>query len=196
MKSKLKVTLIAAVSDDGFISVGSGMPWDLPEDKEHFRQSTAGKWLLVGRKTFEEMKGWFRDDQHVLVLSKRRTYRPSVGIRVASVNAAVKEARRAGTQELMVIGGGATYAWAMPHASNLDVTRVHVRLGIGVPFPLMGTSKWRLVGRRPHPADDQHAYAFTFTKWEKIGPERFGGVNFPLHGRTPEPINSTSRALP
>jgi hypothetical protein len=74
----LCITLIAVLSEDGFISSGTGVPWDLPADKAHFRAYTAGKWLLLGRKTYEEMLGWFRDHTP-LVLTRQEDYTPPVG---------------------------------------------------------------------------------------------------------------------
>ena len=38
----MKVTLLAAVSADGFISTGKGVPWHLPADKAHFRAKANG----------------------------------------------------------------------------------------------------------------------------------------------------------
>jgi len=65
-----RTIIIAAVSADGFISRGTGVPWDLPEDRQHFRRLTQGQWLFLGRRTFEEMLGWFKD-HHPVVLTRR-----------------------------------------------------------------------------------------------------------------------------
>ena len=59
MSQQLKVTAIAAMTRDRVIGTGQGIPWNLPEDHAHFRAYTAGKTLLIGRTTFQEMLGWF-----------------------------------------------------------------------------------------------------------------------------------------
>lgn len=156
------VSLIAAVSRDGFISRGRGVPWDLPADRRHFRAHTAGKWLLVGRITYEEMRGWFRGHTPV-VLTHDRGYLPPGGHAVASAEDAVRLARDAGQAELMVIGGGQVFAAAMPMGHRLLITWVDDELGAGVRFPGIDSSQWELiaddipVGR----GDDEPGYRFT-----------------------------------
>ena len=162
--SAFQVTMIAAVSDDGYISSGTGVPWNLPADRAHFRSRTAGRWLLVGRRTHDEMTGWFHD-HHPLVLSSDPGFRPHAGHRVATVAEALEQASASGADELVVIGGGQVYALAMPWATRLDITRVHTRLGGGVPFPPIDGSRWTQVTETSHPADHSHALAFTFTEW-------------------------------
>ena len=165
----MKVTLLAAVSADGFISTGKGVPWHLPADKAHFRARAQGQWLLVGRRTYEEMTGWFHHHRP-LVLSSDPTFQPAPGHqRVASVAEALETARQAGAQELVVIGGGQVYALAMPHATHLDLTLVQDTLGQGVPFPKINANEWKQVANHPHSADAEHERPFSFTEWERLG---------------------------
>jgi dihydrofolate reductase len=158
------VTLIAAVSEDGFISKGAGVPWDLPEDKAHFRRYTAGKWLLLGRRTFEEMQGWF-SDHTPLVMTRDAAFKPAMGKRVSSVEEAVALAEQGGQNELVVCGGGQIYAEAMRHAQRLVITRVADRLGAGVAFPKIEPREWRLVKSNPHSG----APTFAFEEYERRG---------------------------
>jgi len=138
-----RVILIAAVSADGFISRGKGVPWDLPADREHFRRLTAGKWLLLGRRTFDEMVGWFRDHQP-LVLTGRPLPAPWSAAGVKSVEEAVMRVNAAGVEELWVCGGGSVYAAALPWATEVILTRVHQDLGSGVAFPALEQAVWRV----------------------------------------------------
>lgn len=136
------VTLIAAVSQDGFISRGRGVPWDSPADRAHFRAFTKDKWLLLGRTTFEEMRGWFAGHMP-LVLSRDPGFRPDPpGRRIESVEEGIDLAAAAGAEELVVCGGGGAYAAAMPFARRLVITRVAERLERGVPFPAIDPDIW------------------------------------------------------
>jgi dihydrofolate reductase len=148
--SGVVVTLIALVSQDGFISRGAGVPFQLPEDKQHFRNYTSGKWLLLGRRTYEEMIGWFRDHTP-LVLNRDPSFQPAIGRRVASVEEAINLAKEEGQPELVVCGGGETYASAIAHAEKLVITRVESSLGDGVVFPSFEQdASWQLESRRTH----------------------------------------------
>ena len=158
------LTLIAAISADGFISRGQGVPWTLPADVAHFRAYTAGKWLLLGRRTYEEMLGWFRDHKP-LVLSRDQDLVPAVGKRVGSVEEALQQTA---TDELVVCGGAQAYSLAMPLADRLVLTQVQTQLGDGIPFPAIDWSDWTEVRRKPHAADAQHAHAFEIITWERL----------------------------
>ena len=153
------ITLIAAVSADGFISRGSGVPWHLPADIAHFRHATAGKWLLLGRRTYDEMRGWFDDSHTPLVL----THAPELkgpGRAVSSVAEAL--ALAASQTELMVCGGGQIYAAMMPHATCLWITRVQTQLSGGVAFPVVDSDVWEVVSTQPRSADREHEFAMEF----------------------------------
>lgn len=157
------LTLIAAVSEDGFISRGQGVPWNLPADVAHFRAYTSGKWLLLGRRTYEEMRGWFRDHTP-LMLSRDESFVPEMGQRIGSVEEAM---RLTNADELVVCGGAQAYALALPVADRLVLTQVGTQLGEGIPFPAIDWSEWTEVSREAHAADAQHAHAFQIVTWER-----------------------------
>ena len=148
--AKPVVTLIAIVSEDGFISTGKGVPWNLPEDRSHYRRCTAGKWLLLGRTTYEEkLGGWFRDHTP-LVLARDPSFKPPIGRRVATAIEAIDLAEKAEQKELVVCGGSAAFEMAMPHADRLILTRVAERLGSGVAFPEIDPRQWKITRAEPH----------------------------------------------
>jgi dihydrofolate reductase len=164
VSTRPRLTLIAAVSEDGFISRGQGVPWDLPRDRVHFRAATAGKWLLIGRRTYTEMLGWFRDHTP-LVLTRDPAFIPPIGKAVQSVPQALDLAAEAGVEEIFVCGGSAAYDLAFPHADRFLVTHVGTRLGAGVPFPKIETPPWRLVSSVEYAADAENAHAMRFVEY-------------------------------
>lgn len=167
MTQRPRVTLIAVVSADGFISAGRGVPWDLPRDKAHFRAATRGRWLLAGRITYEEMLGWFRPDQHPLVLTRDETFTVPVGKPVSTLEEALQQAQAGGAAELVVLGGGGAFAAAMPWADRLIITHVDSHLGRGVPFPAISPAEWEEVVREEHAADAENTIAMVFSTYER-----------------------------
>lgn len=163
-----RLTLIAAVSADGLISRGQGVPWDLPADKAHFREQTQDKWLLLGRRTFEEMRGWLKPGHWPLVLTRQAGLRVPGGRPVRSVTEAVHLATEAHEPEFMCCGGAEVYAAAMPHAQRLIITHVHQILGGGLPFPVISPREWEPVMRRVHPADEEHAQSFEIVTYHHV----------------------------
>ena len=167
MSARPLLTLIAAVSSDGFISTGKGVPWDLPRDKEHFRRTTRGQWLLLGRRTYEEMLGWF-EDRHPLVLTRNPSFIPTLGETVTTVEEALQVAAARGARELFVCGGGDAYAAAMPSADRLILTRVDSTLGAGVPFPPIPPVEWLPTSHEAFPVGPANVHAISFDTYERL----------------------------
>ena len=161
------MTLVAVVSADGFISKGQGVPWNLPRDKEHFRRATQGKWLLLGRRTYEEMIGWF-GDRHPLVLTRNAAFAPPVGEKVATVEEALRVAGAGGARELFNLGGGDVFALAMPYADRLILTHVDENLGGGVPFPGVKPEEWRISSQQTFPADAANPLGMRFVTYDRL----------------------------
>ena len=166
MNPRPTLTLVAIVSTDGFISTGKGVPWDLPRDKEHFRRVTSGQWVLVGRRTYEEMIGWF-GDRRPLVLTRDRNLSPVIGQAVASVEEALEITAEAGSKELCVLGGSGPFDATMPVADRLILTHVDAILGSGVPFPAVLRDNWQVVSRQESPPDPENPLRMVFATYER-----------------------------
>jgi dihydrofolate reductase len=167
VNSRPILTLIAALSADGFISRGQGVPWNLPRDKARFRRATDDQWLLIGRRTFEEMHGWFRNHRP-LVLTTRKDFAQPMGKAVFSVEEALEVASKQGAREMFVCGGGGAYEAAMPLADRLILTHVDTVLDGGVPFPAFQVSDWHQSSQQAFPADDENPHALAFATYERI----------------------------
>ncbi|MEO0416030.1 MAG: dihydrofolate reductase [Verrucomicrobiota bacterium] len=155
----MKVTLISAVARGNVIGTGNGgIPWSMPRDVEHFRSYTAGKALLLGRVTYQEMLGWF-SDHFPIVLSRSSALQVERGALVGSVPAAIELASPRG--ELVVCGGGEIYAAAMPYATDVILTQIDADIAGSVYFPEMEPKEWASVSSEAFPADDSHAHAMT-----------------------------------
>lgn len=143
------VTLIAALAEDRVLgSASGGIPWDLRRDRDHFRDVTEGRWLVVGRRTYEEMEGWF-GERTAIVLTRNQVFRTRrVSDRIANSSAAALDlARRNGVEELFVCGGAEVYGAMLPHADRLVLTRIALQPGVEDPvrFPdFEAAGEWRL----------------------------------------------------
>lgn len=155
------VSMIAAMTPDRAIGGSDGgIPWNLPRDRTHFRRYTAGKWMLVGRRTYEEMAGWF-GDRTALVLTKRKEFQPEAGHRVVgSIAEGIEFARANGCGELVVSGGASVYEAALPFADRLILTTIETKIAGGAFFPeCRDPAEWRLVHRETWPRDEENSHA-------------------------------------
>ena len=163
----MKISIIAALDENRLIGTGSGIPWELPRDRQHFRDSAAGMAMLLGRRTFEEMHGWFTD-QRPIVLTRQADYRTDPGVCVVgSIEAALDEARGRGESELLVAGGADVYALALPFADQLILTEVESAFRGGAYFPEFSMVEWQEVSRERFVADAEHAQAMSFVTYRR-----------------------------
>ena len=65
----MKLIIIAAVSVDGVIGIGDNIPWRIPEDFKHFRETTMGNMLLVGATTFKTLPPKAHEGREFIILN-------------------------------------------------------------------------------------------------------------------------------
>ena len=104
--------MIAAIGRNGVIGTGNAMPWRLPSDFAHFKRTTLGKPLVMGRKTFESI-GRPLPGRANIVVSRQPGYRPEGVVVIGSLDEALAHARAVAevdhAGEVMIGGGGEIY---------------------------------------------------------------------------------------
>jgi dihydrofolate reductase len=162
MKDDLQPTLISlivAMAQNGVIGRGNALPWRLPEDLKRFKQSTLGKPILMGRKTFESI-GRPLPGRANLVLTRDRDWHAGGVIPVHSVEEALRQTRTC--DELVAIGGAEIYRLLLPLARRIYLTHVHADISGDTYFPAFDPAQWDDVELHTQPADERHAYPLTF----------------------------------
>jgi dihydrofolate reductase len=161
----LKVSVIAALADNGVIGRGGALPWHLPDDLRRFKSLTMGRPILMGRRTFESI-GKALPGRRNLVLTRGGATLPPGVERVGSMAAAIEMCVAAA--ELCVIGGAEVYRQALPLATHLELTRVHAAIAGDVRFPDFDATQWRELARAERRADERHLWPLTYLTLERI----------------------------
>ena len=100
---------------------GGRLPWDYPEDREHFRRTTSGHVVLMGRRTWEEVGAPLPERTNIVV---SRSFTPPPGVHaVPDLESALRLAFEL-DPEPFVIGGAVLLEAAMPHVGRVHLTRV------------------------------------------------------------------------
>jgi dihydrofolate reductase len=163
----MRIALIAAAAENDVIGRDNDLPWHLPDEFRHFKQTTAGHHVIMGRRTWES-RGKPLPGRTNIVVSSQRDYVAPGALVVSSLAEALRAAEHAGEDEAFVIGGTRLYAEALAIADRLVLTRVHAVVEGDTVFPSFDETQWREVERREHPADDRHAHAFTIFTLERV----------------------------
>ena len=141
------IALIAAVAANRAIGRGQQLLWRLPEDLRHFRQTTRGKPVIMGRKTWESLPPVFRPlpGRRNIVVSRDPAYQPAGAMLAGSVDEAIRLAGDA--DEVFVIGGEELYRQTLPLASRLYLTEIAAESPADAFFPELSPGEWREVSR-------------------------------------------------
>lgn len=156
------LALIAAVARNGVIGRGNAMPWHLPEDMTHFRKTTHGHAVVMGRRTWESLAPKFRPlpGRRNLVLSRQAGWQAEGAETVPSLDAAL--ARLHDQPRVFVMGGAAVYAAALPLADELWLTEIDADFDGDVRFPPFDRGAFAEVSREPRRAAAPNDFAFAF----------------------------------
>ncbi|HEY9384099.1 MAG TPA: dihydrofolate reductase [Gemmatimonadales bacterium] len=159
------VSLVLAMAENRVIGRAGGLPWHLPKDLQYFKKLTVDHTVIMGRKTFEEIKQPLANRRNV-VISRQPSFQP----RGVTVVPSLEEALALGAteSEVFVIGGGEIFRLALPRADRLYLTLVHAKVEGDTYFPSFDLATWALEEEEHHPADEKHAYAFTFRRYRRI----------------------------
>ena len=116
--------LIFARARNGVIGRDNTLPWHLPEDLAHFKQTTLGQPVIMGRKTWESLPPKFRPlpGRPNIVVTRQSDWQAD-GARVAH-SLAQAVALCPSDTPAWVIGGAEVYAQAMPLADTAVVTEI------------------------------------------------------------------------
>lgn len=151
------LSLIAAMANHRIIGRDNTLPWHLPEDLKHFKATTLGKPVIMGRKTWESL-GRPLPGRRNIVVSRNPGYVAEGGELVSSLEAAI--AATADIEEVFVIGGADLYRQALPLAQRLYLTEIAGDYAGDACFPEFPASEWREAEREAHVSSQGLPYAF------------------------------------
>jgi dihydrofolate reductase len=141
----VNVGLIWAQTPDGVIGAGNAIPWRLPEDVAHFKATTLGHPVVMGRKTWESLSPRFRPlaGRRNIVISRDPQWVAEGAERAGSITEALEFAATSlpeHSRTAWVIGGGEIYRAALAHATMLSVTDVDAPVEGDVYAPVVDAS--------------------------------------------------------
>lgn len=152
-ESRPEISLVAAVAENGVIGLDGGMPWHYPADLQHFKETTMGHPVVMGRRTYESIErrldGPLPGRTNV-VLSRRETLElPDGAVHARDVDEALRLATAAleeGRDTVYVVGGATVYEAFVDEADELVITEVSESPEGDTRFPDIGDG-WRETAR-------------------------------------------------
>jgi dihydrofolate reductase len=162
-----RLSLIAAVAQGSCIGVGNQLPWHLPEDMAHFRQTTRGHAVIMGRKTWDSLPPRFRPlpGRRNVVLTRQSGWAAPGAEVAASLEAAL--ALLSDSAQVFVIGGAQIYAQALPWADELVLTEIHQAVAGDAYFPPWSAAEFVETARTRQRATAPNDFEFSFVTYQR-----------------------------
>ena len=159
----MELKLIYARSRNGVIGRDGQLPWHLPADLAHFKQTTLGQAVVMGRKTWDSLPERFRPlpGRTNIVITRHTDWHAPGALVAHSLEQAMSLCPAPGP--LWVIGGADIYAQALPLASTVVVTEIDVEVQGDAHAPKLGT-EWKEMSRLLQQNEDGLSYSFVTYK--------------------------------
>lgn len=171
--SSVKLCLIVARARNGAIGKDGELPWRLSDDLIHFKTTTRGCPIIMGRKTWESLPRRPLPGRDNIVLSRDGQYSAPDARVFTSMPAAIATgralARAKDKQELFVVGGSAVYAAALPFADRLYVTEVDTDIQGDAFFPEFDAALFEETSHRRVEANEKNQFDFTIRTLDRLG---------------------------
>ena len=152
-----RIYLVAAVASNGIIGANGALPWRLPEDLQHFKRVTMGHPVIMGRKTWEPLKGPLPGRDNIVVTRTAGYETPGAAV-ASSLEAAL--ALCLGEPVAFVIGGSSLFAESLPLAAGLVMTEIYRDFEGDTWFPQYDRSRWKESQRERHVTADGMKFDF------------------------------------
>ncbi len=156
---------IVAYAENRVIGKDNDLIWHLPDDLKHFKRHTAGKTIIMGRKTWDSLGGRPLPNRRHIVITRSTDFTADGAEVVNSLEAAIDLAQH--EEEVFIVGGAQIYTLSLPLIDVLEITEVHAEFEGDAFFPVFEEADFELTSQEHHPADEKHQYSFTFKTWKR-----------------------------
>jgi dihydrofolate reductase len=161
----MRRSIIAAMGSNRVIGLEGSLPWGrLPSDLRRFKRLTMAHTMIMGRKTYDSIRGGPLPGRRTIVITRQEGWRPpAAGVQVAhSLDEALRIAERIEDDEVFIAGGGEIFQDALPVTDRIYLTRIDSAFPGDAFFPELDAKDWRTVEQEHHDASDENPYPLTF----------------------------------
>jgi dihydrofolate reductase len=164
--------LIVARAANGVIGLNNQLPWRLLEDLQHFKRTTIGCPIIMGRKTWDSI-GRPLPGRRNIVVTRNPQWAASGAERALSLSDALALAKPAADsleKRVFIIGGAQLYAEALPTVERAYITQIERDFAGDATFAALPPSEWQEVGREAKQSNAPNDFAYAFVTYQRITP--------------------------
>ena len=164
-----KIVAIWAQDEEGIIGKDNRLPWYLPAELQHFKETTLNHAILMGRVTFDGMGRRLLPKRQTLILT-RNSYEKMDGVSIFNDIESVLDWYQSQDKNLYVIGGKQIFQAFEPYIDEVIVTQVHASVEGDTYFPEdFDLSLFETVSSKFYDKDEKNPYDFTIQYRKRKG---------------------------
>ena len=150
-----EIVLVLAVADNGVIGKDGAIPWHIPADMKRFKALTMGHTVIMGRKTWDSLPKKPLPGRINVVVTRQADWQAEG----ATVAHSLGQATSGTSGTVMILGGAEIYERALPLASRIELTEVHLAFK-GDAFFTFDRKGWHETQREDHVTPDGLRYSY------------------------------------
>ncbi len=145
----MKKIIISAVARNGVIGRSNGeMPWHSKEEFQHFKKTTLGFPVIMGRVTFETLGKPLKDRLNIIISRDKNLNFDFEDTKVCnSLEDAFVFCEKQSYKKIFIIGGAKIYSQAMEAADEMIISIMDFDAGGDVFFPEINKDEWEVASR-------------------------------------------------
>ena len=156
-----KIVALWAQDEEGVIGKDNRLPWYLPTELQHFKETTLNHAILMGRVTFDGMGRRLLPQRETLILTRNADENMD-GVNIFNNIESVLDWYQGQDKNLYVIGGKQIYLAFEPYLDEVIVTQIHARVEGDTYFPEdFDLSLFETVSSKFYAKDEKNPYDFT-----------------------------------
>ena len=152
------ISIIVAVAENNVIGKDNDLIWHLPKDMKHFKETTTGHFIIMGRKTFES-NGRALPNRTNVIITRDKDFNAEGCVVVHSLEDAFKVAKD--DPEAFIIGGGVIYKMALPIVDRIYLTKILHTFEGDTFFPELDMNEWEEISCQDFEPDEKNKYPFS-----------------------------------
>ena len=122
----MKIIIIVAVAQNGVIGRANGeMPWHVKEDFQHFKKTTMGFPIIMGRKSFESLGKPLKGRENIVVTRNPNLKYDFDTVKIFfSLNSAIDHCKSLNKEKAFITGGGEIYRQSIHIADEMIISHM------------------------------------------------------------------------
>ena len=140
----MRIIIIVAVATNRVIGRANGeMPWHVKEDFQHFKKTTMGFPIIMGRKSFESLGKPLKGRENIVVTRNANLNYHFDDVTIfLSLNEAIEHCKLLKKEKIFITGGGEIYKQSISTADEMIISHMKFEAEGEVKFPDIDMNEW------------------------------------------------------